>query len=200
MGQLLLTSTGFFHQKVRDQFSKLVSKRNLAIIFTTASPKKESNQFAIQAKIDLQEMGFEQVTFLDVEKESIDCLQDADVIYLNGGNPFTLLNFLRKSGADRLIRMKAEEDCVIVGVSAGAVVLGTSIDIVDWFSPSLNTERLESFTGCQLFGFSLFPHADREDLFPASISIEERIQAFEKSSGEQVLRLADDEYEVITIQ
>ena len=78
-------------------------------------------------------------------------------------------------------------------------MLGESICIVEWFNPSLNTVELENFTGCQLFDFSLFPHADRADLFPGLISIEKRIRAFEKSSGKQVLRLADDEFDLITI-
>jgi len=64
----------------------------------------------------------------------------------------------------------------------------------------LNTKDFESFSGCQIFDFSLFPHADRIGLFTASILIEERIQAFEKSSGEQVLRLANDEFEIIKIK
>ena len=42
-----------------------------------------------------------------------------------------LLHFLRKSRADRVIQKRAKEDCVVVGVSAGAVVLGSSIQIVE---------------------------------------------------------------------
>jgi len=197
MGHLLLTSTGFFYQKVRVQFNKLITNKKFAVIITTASPKKELNQFAIQAKIDLEDMGFEQVTFLDVENESIESLQDTDVIYISGGNPFMLLHHLRKSGADRLLLKRAKEDCIIVGVSAGAVVLGSSIRIVEWFSPELNTMNLTDFTGCQLYSRSLFPHSDREDLFPGSDSIEKRILAFEKVSGEHVIRLADDEFHLI---
>ncbi|WP_342542671.1 Type 1 glutamine amidotransferase-like domain-containing protein [Paenisporosarcina sp. FSL H8-0542] len=199
MGHLLLTSTGFFHEKVREQFIELISNRKSAVIITTASAQKESNPFAIQARVDLLDMGFEQVTFLDVEREKIDCLRTADVIYLNGGNPFRLLHALRESGADELLQMRAKEDCVIVGVSAGAVVLGASIRIVDWFSPSLNTMNLKNFKGCELYKSSLFPHVDRIDLFPGTTPIEERIHAFEKTSGEHVLRLVDSEFKIMEI-
>lgn len=199
MGHLLLTSTGFFHQKVRKQINKVISNRKSAVIITTASPRKELNQYAIQAKVDLKELGIEQVSFLDVEKESIDPLRDADIIYINGGNPFVLLHFLRESGADRLIQMRAKGDCLIVGVSAGSVVLGLSIRIVEWFSPSLNTVELKNLAGCQLFNSSIFPHLDREDLFLATTSIEERIEVFEKTTGERVIRLADDTCKVLII-
>ena len=148
---------------------------------------------------DLKEFGIETVTFLDIENETIESLQAADVIYLNGGNPFVLLYFLRKSGADRLIQKRAKEDCAVVGVSAGAVVLGSSIQIVEWFSPELNTIKLENLTGCQLYNFSIFPHADRADLFPHNDTIETRILAFEKASNERVIRLADDEFQLLTI-
>jgi len=157
------------------------------------------NQFTIQAREDLKQFGFEAVTFLDIENETIEYLQDADVIYLSGGNPFVLLYFLRKSGADRVIQKRTKEDCVVVGVSVGAVVLGSSIQIVEWFSPELNTIKLENLTGCQLYNFSIFPHSDRADLFPANDSIEERILAFEKASDDRVIRLADDEFHLLTI-
>ena len=199
MAQLLLTSTGFFHQKVRDQFLKLIPNKKSAVIITTASPQKELNQYAIQAKVDLTEMGFEQVSFLDFDKDSIAPLEHADVIYLNGGNPFKLLYALKESSADRLLQKRATEPCVLVGVSAGAVVLGASTGIVDWFSPTLNTMGMKDFKGCGLYAFSLFPHADREDLFPGDTPIEARIQAFEEASGEDVLRLADDEFELLII-
>ena len=197
MAKILLTSTGFFHQKVRAQFNKLITNKKSAVIITTASPKKELNQIKMPIRIDLEGMGFERVTFLDVENESIDSLRDADVIYISGGNPFVLLHHLRESGADRLLQKKVNEDCIIVGVSAGAVVLGSSIRIVEWFSPALNTIDLKDFTGIQLFDFSLLPHADRKDLFPFTDSIEDRMIAFEKASGEQVYRLSDDEFKLI---
>ncbi|EPD49468.1 hypothetical protein HMPREF1210_03367 [Paenisporosarcina sp. HGH0030] len=199
MSKLLLTSTGFFHQKVREQFNALISNRKFAVIITTASAQKELNPFVIQARVDLLGMGIEQVTFLDVEREPIDCLQAADVIYLNGGNPFRLLHALRESGAEKLLQKRSKEDSVIVGVSAGAVVLGASIRIIDWFSPSLNTMNLKNFKGCELYKSSLFPHADRIDLFPGTTPIEERIQAFEESSGEHVLRLEDNEFKILKI-
>ena len=199
MGHLLLTSTGFFHQKVRNQFNKLISNKKLAVIITTASPRKEQNHFAIRAKAELEEMGFRSVVFLDIEKEPVDILHRADVIYINGGNPFTLLHYFKETEAIRVIQEKAKENCIIVGVSAGAVVLGSSIRIVEWFSPELNKVNLESLSAAQLFFFSIFPHADREDLFPDTKSIEERIVAFEKTSGEVVIRLADDDFKLIEI-
>ena len=184
---------------MRAQFNKLITNKKSAVIITTASPKKELNPFAIQARVDLESMGFGQVTFLDVEKEPIDSLRDADVIYISGGNPYVLLHHLRESGADQLLRNIANEDVIIVGVSAGAVVLGSSIRIVEWFSPALNTIDIKDFTGIQLFDFSILPHADRKDLFVFADSIEDRIIAFEKASGERVLRLADDEFKFIGI-
>jgi len=77
------------------------------------------------------------------------------------------------------------------------VVLGSSIRIVEWFSPKLNTIKIENLTGCQLYNSSVFLHSDREDLFPAHDSIKERILAFEMASNERVIRLADDEFHLV---
>jgi len=127
---LLLTSNGFYTDEIKKHFLELVggaTDQKHAAVITTASPLKANNPFAIKAKDDLNEMGFGRVDFLDLEFERPDILLDKAVIYINGGNPFGLLHHMKRNGADRVFRALTGKDVVVVGASAGAIVLGPNI-------------------------------------------------------------------------
>lgn len=82
----------------------------------------------------------------------------------------------------------------MMGVSAGAIVLGPHIEIVQHFTPQMHAGiELADLTALGLFTFPLFPHYDRVDVFPGECSIEERLQVFEQRCQVSVQRLRDDE-------
>ncbi|WP_424237629.1 Type 1 glutamine amidotransferase-like domain-containing protein [Bhargavaea ginsengi] len=200
--KLLLTSNGFYTDKIRRRFLGLLDAdpRILeAAIITTASPLKERNRFAEKARSDFEKMGFRKVDWVDVESESPDILLQKDVIYINGGNPFFLLEQMKKSGADRVLAELAQKGTVIVGVSAGAVLLGPDIRIVHYFTPQLNVRNIEDFSALGLTDKRIFPHYDREDLFREATgrTIEERLRLFETIESCIVTRLNDDGFLVV---
>lgn len=197
--KLLLTSNGFYSDEIKEGFLKLIggnpADHHVAII-TTASPLKENNGFAQKARDDFRDMGFVNIDFVDVEFESPSSLAGKDVIYISGGNPFTLLHHMKRSGADQVLRGLMAKDVVIVGASAGAVVLGPNIKVVKYFTPQMDTFHSADLTALNLTGSMIFPHYDREDLFPdpANRTIEDRLREFEALEGCAVTRLKDDEW------
>lgn len=197
MTKLLLTSSGFYTEDIKNQFLSLIdreiSQLNVTII-TTASPKKENNKYAQKSKEDFKEMGFQKIDFMDLEFESPERLTQKDIIYINGGNPFNLLFHTKKSGADEILKRLASRNVIIVGVSAGAILLGPHIKIVQSFTPEMNTLGIEDFSALNLTDKLIFPHYDREDLFKDDTgkTIEERIKAFEYLEKCEVMRLNDD--------
>lgn len=144
-------------------------------------------------------MGFRKVDWVDVELESPDVLLQKDVIYINGGNPFHLLEQVKKSGADRVLAELAQKGTVIVGVSAGAALLGPDIRIVHHFTPQLNAQNIKDFSALVLTDKRIFPHYDREELFGEGTgrTIEERIREFKAIESCSVTRLNDDGYLVV---
>ncbi|WP_338542334.1 Type 1 glutamine amidotransferase-like domain-containing protein [Paenibacillus tundrae] len=199
MSSLLLTSCGFNTEDIKNQFLSLIerdiSQLNVSII-TTASPMKENNRYAQRAVQDFKDMGFQHIDFVDIEFDDPQLLIHSDVIYINGGNPFTLLFYAKKSGADEIIKTLAAQNVIIVGVSAGTLLLGPNINIVDFFTPQMNTMDLTDFKALGLIDKLIFPHYDREDKFKDSTNktIEERIVAFESNENCKVTRLKDEEY------
>ena len=133
MANLFLTSNGFYTKTIKDEFLTILKKQRTnpkAVIITTASPLKEKNKFALKTKNDFLEMGINQVDFIDVEVEKGEKLEEYNIIYINGGNPFRLLYFMKKSGADSTLKSLSKQNAILIGASAGAVILGPSIDVV----------------------------------------------------------------------
>ncbi|MGG0177494.1 Type 1 glutamine amidotransferase-like domain-containing protein [Gottfriedia acidiceleris] len=202
MTKLLLTSNGFFTDGIKKQFLQLtngnISSMNVGVI-TTASQQKEKNKFAIKAKQDFNQMGINSVEFIDLEFESAEKLEKYNIIYINGGNPFYLLHHIRKSGADLIFRRLTENNVIIVGVSAGAVVLGPNLNIVNYFTPQMNIVDIKDLTALEITDKIIFPHYDRDDLFPdiTGKSIEERLMEFESLNKCDVVRVKDNEFVLI---
>ncbi|WP_028551217.1 Type 1 glutamine amidotransferase-like domain-containing protein [Paenibacillus sp. UNC451MF] len=82
---------------------------------------------------------------------------------------------------------------VLVGISAGTMVLGPDIRIVDHFTPDFNQVGMSNLDALHLNEMIIFPHYGREDKFPDEKSHEERIRQFEANHQCEVHRLADHE-------
>lgn len=87
-------------------------------------------------------------------------LQDADVVFVEGGNVFYLLHHAQRSGfAEMLPTFLDGGRCAYVGVSAGAVILGPDV----WPASQIGWERvpaLDSTKGLGLVDFVVISHHD----------------------------------------
>ena len=84
-----------------------------------------------------------------------------------GGNVFTLLHNLRKSGLDKIINnISRTEHFVISGFSAGAIVLTPDVRIagLKWnFGSDKNIVKIKDTRGLGLVDFEILPHYDDKD-------------------------------------
>ena len=71
------------------------------------------------------------VTEIDISTEAYSTIQsvfeDADVIYFTGGNSFFLIDRLRKTGTDELLKKELAKGKLMIGESAGAIICAPSI-------------------------------------------------------------------------
>lgn len=198
MPKIMLTSNGFYTDEIVENFMALfehVPRQLKACILTTASLEKERNIHAMKAQSHLLNMGFTEVDFIDIEFDEAKNLTNYDCIYINGGNPFYLLHHIKHSGADQVLR-DLNDRHVLVGASAGAMILGTNIEIAEFFTPKMNTLKLKDLSGLKLVNLSLFPHSNREDLFkhPDGQTIAERIAFYEEKCSCKITRLDDEQF------
>ena len=84
-------------------------------------------------------------------------LQDYSALFIGGGNTYKLLLGLKESGAFKNIREYINNDGVVIGGSAGAVIFGYDINIIASMDP--NDVKLKDTKGFDILsGISIFPH------------------------------------------
>ena len=106
---------------------------------------------------------------LDVDKQGIDMVKSTDelmgknftdyaCIYIGGGNTYKLLNDLKISGAfDKIRKYLLEEDGIVYGGSAGAIIFGKDLDSCN--TDDENEVGLVDNTGFDMInGYSLLCH------------------------------------------
>jgi len=163
--KLFLTSAGIVPEIIND-FFKLVGKepKNSKLIFVpTAADPEEDKQFVEKDKKRLAELGFkiEEITLQTENMRSLDKkFYGADIIYVEGGNTFYLLDWVRKSGFDVAIKRFLENGGVYVGVSAGSMIAGPNIETAGWKHADNNIVGLKDLSAMGLVDFAISPHFD----------------------------------------
>lgn len=129
----------------------------------------------------------------DDSKDEIKKLLNSDVLIITGGNTFVLLNHLRKSGLDEAVKKFAnEKGKTILGFSAGAIVMSSTIRMANCGNIDDNEVGMTDFTGLNLIPFDIFPHYDEK--------YEDVILEYEKSSGQVVQRLTDNDFIIFSTE
>lgn len=162
--KLFLTSAGIAPE-IRDEFLKFLEKdpQDCRLIFVpTAEDPNEDKRFIEADEINLRKLGFE-ITEVDLKNETENSLEDkfadADVVYVEGGNTFYLLDWARKSGFDNALKKFLERGGIYVGVSAGSMIAGINIESANWEPPDDNNiVALNDLSAMNLVDFVITPH------------------------------------------
>lgn len=201
--QLFLTSAGL-PPETRGVFLDLLAKppqeTSVAFIPTAANP--ETDKSYVQKSLDeLTDIGCKTVE-VDLENQTPDSLRKIlapfDVIYMNGGNTFYLLDRVRKSGFDRLLPELLAQNKIYVGVSAGSIIMGPNIELAGWNADwDKNIVELHDLTGLNLIPFVISPHfveMDRELLANRAPHAGYRVLAL---TNEQALLIQDGNHALV---
>jgi dipeptidase E len=160
------------------------STKKVAMI-TTAAEEKENNQYSKLAKDQLEKMGFAEIRFVDIETEVSPNLDNYDVIYVCGGNTFKLLKYSRESNFKKTVVDLMSRGGIYVGVSAGSLLVGPSIQIAGEIEPDTNEVGLTDFSGLNLTDEIIFPHYEPHH--------EKEILEFESKNKVKVTRLTNNQ-------
>lgn len=164
MKTLLLTSGGM---QIKDEILKILSKvpadTKVGYIIT-ALQGDEGGGYHQDHDTDLkemQELGL-QVTIIDIEgkheNELRELLSDFDVIYVQGGNTFYLLKWVRESGFDIVIKELINKGVIYIGVSAGTIIMAPTIEVAGWKNLDRNEVGLKDLTALNYVPFHMFVH------------------------------------------
>jgi dipeptidase E len=129
------------------------------------------------------------VEYFDFDAQSSDTLFRYDVIEIMGGNPFYLLKRMKETNCGEMFRQFAK-DRVVIGLSAGSIVLQQSIELIAGYSPEMNNEvGMTDFSGLGLAFSEVLPHYHK--YIPRFDNFEERAKQYEAVSGKTVFRIDD---------
>jgi dipeptidase E len=97
------------------------------------------------------------VTEIDISTEAYSTIQsvfeDADVIYFTGGNSFFLMDQLRKTGTDELLKKELANGKLMIGESAGAIICAPSIQYIEQMDEKPEDYSQEDDAGLDLIDF-----------------------------------------------
>lgn len=85
-------------------------------------------------------------------------LSKYDIIFVEGGNTFYLLQESHKSGFSTLLPDLLDQGKIYIGASAGSVLLGPDIEPVKLFDNPATAPELTSYMGLGLINFVPFVH------------------------------------------
>ena len=82
----------------------------------------------------------------------------ADIIYFTGGNTFFLIDQLRKTGTDTLLKQQLEKGKLFIGESAGAIVCAPELSYIEKMDPIPEDYSQSDYAGLGLINFYVLPH------------------------------------------
>ncbi len=149
---------------IRPLLSKSPTELKAVFIANAADPYEDKG-FVFVEKDKLLEMGFE-VIEIDLRKTQgeklVTALTGIDVVLVAGGNTFYLLDQVRKSGFDVLVKKLVEKGVLYIGSSAGSIICCPTIEGAKRFDNPDEAPDLKDYIGLNLIDKILIPHSQAE--------------------------------------
>ena len=148
--------------KLTDVINETMNDPNKKVAFIpTASLREGYTGYVGSARKLFNKLGAA-VTEIDISTEAYLTIQsvfeDADVIYFTGGNSFFLMDQLRKTGTDELLKKELAKGKLMIGESAGAIICAPTIQYIEQMDEKPEDYSQEDDAGLDLIDFYVLPH------------------------------------------
>lgn len=164
--RFLLTSNGMCNQTLANALAEMAGKpaKGIKIGFIPTAVDGQGagdNSWFIKQLTDLRKFGFMWVDIVDIAADGIkwkERLDGVDIIYAGGGNPYYLLDTMRKVGFKDWLTKRLDRK-IYVGGSSGSIVMTPTINVAGIASyRSDNVPGIDDLTGLNLVDFEVGPH------------------------------------------
>lgn len=206
MKNMFLTSS---FADVADLFVKFTSEKCVGKTVTfipTASLVEDVNFYVAAGKEALEKCGLivDELEISTAPSEEVNSkLQKNDYIYVTGGNTFFLLQELKRTGADQIIKEQISSGKMYIGESAGSIVMSPNIEYVKDMDDFTAAPDLDSFLSLNMIDFYPVPHHTNT---PFKQVVESIITSYDDKidlcpiSNTQAIIINGDEFEVWTAE
>lgn len=158
------------------------AQSKLAFI-ATASEVEEDKTYVKEDRARLKKLGFELVEIDLKRPEEFSRLDDCDIIFIEGGSTPYLMEQVRKTEFDKKLKQLLRKDKTYVGVSAGSIMVGPSIQTSRYLD-----DKKQKAAGLGLVSFSVLPHYSAE-----AIKHEDDIECVACDQGLPVVAINDEQ-------
>ncbi|MBR5521201.1 MAG: Type 1 glutamine amidotransferase-like domain-containing protein [Oscillospiraceae bacterium] len=188
---IFLTSNGLTSEELQNEFLSAIRNTNMkcAVIPTAMEKEKDKDIWLEKTIAELKKYGLT-CEFFYFGIDNNDKLNEYDILYICGGNVFYLLSTIKQCCVENHLKTAANER-IIVGVSAGSLIMQANLELIRDLIPRMNKRvKLKDFTGLNLTnGIEHLPHRTR---YIESIdSFEKRVKTYQRKTGIPVICLED---------
>ncbi|WP_076541619.1 Type 1 glutamine amidotransferase-like domain-containing protein [Shewanella sp. UCD-KL21] len=167
-----------------------IAEKQAGVVYIASEPDAQRSYFSPVAAM-FKGLGFDKVSYIDLEDgyttESEHMLRQAGLVYLSGGDTYRFLYWLKQRGVDKLLYQLAQGDMsqdapvidrlgidrpvkhsagrstAIIGISAGAMIMTSSIDSAPLCGDT-NQVGLVDTSALALVPFLYVPHISPTDI------------------------------------
>ena len=132
------------------------------------------------------------------QEELRSLVQNFDLILFEGGDPFYLLDQIKKTGFDQLLK-EWIKDKPYVGVSAGSYIMQPSIEIPTWYHPKEEWDYLSDFSGINAVNFFFLVHSQKKNKEEIIKRAESEGKSLKIVNDGEAILVKDNTVEVIKI-
>ena len=187
---LVLCSNGLTSEALLSHIRSCMTGCNRAALVVTADNEYKENNYHVPRCVSELEALNLHVDVFDLDKQPADLLLAYDVVEFIGGNPFYLLEAIRKSNAAEIMRELAVRK-ILIGWSAAAFVFGPTLELVNCYSPEMNFLGLTDLRALSLTEVQVLPHYRK--FLTRFKQFEETCRGYEKEHNVSVIRISDGE-------
>lgn len=209
--KLLLTSGGITNPTIARALQDLVGKpfteSSVAFVPTAANVFRGDKSWMIEDLTILRGLGFRSIDIVDISAVSRELwlpgFEMADILFFEGGDTFHLMDWIEKSGLWELLPDMLKTK-VYVGVSAGSIVAGRSLDL--HFSERLYAEPTGLHTrdaGLRFVDFLVRAHVGSPAFPGMNFQVLDEIakehpETFYAIDDETAIKVIDQEVEIVS--
>lgn len=164
MARLILHSDQILPQsaKMDQQLPDLTGKPNPSVGYIP-SEGASGMEFFRERQAYYAELGFELSVYFELDNqyhpEILPSLLECDAIHLSGGNTYRFLHRLQERGMLQPLRDFVQRGGVLIGVSAGAILLTPDISTAALTGDVLEDPQMD-LTALRMVDFAFVPHVD----------------------------------------
>lgn len=187
---LLLSDTADPNKDIQNEISMGVLKRGGKVAYVSSTPQDETKKWFHNTEKEYASFDPKiELTYFDLSDnfsdQQLEGILQFGTIHLSGGNTFGFLDYIKQRSFEKILRTHLDNKGLIIGVSAGSLVLTPNIKIAEFPEADENVVGLTDLSALNFVNFEFQPHFKESQI--------EMLQDYSKSSDSIIYAATDSD-------